>query len=152
MKKFSAIAIIALVMATMAATSFAYETDFDDLRRFDRNLPSWKLGRGFVNILNGPSELFAAMTNNAIDGNYYGAYDEGIMGAMSGGLNGAIAGVLPGVYNMVRRMTTGTLEILTFWKPEYGPTVDPTWATRCRAWPEQDYFDPNPFWYSGPPR
>jgi putative exosortase-associated protein (TIGR04073 family) len=151
MKKFSATAIIILVVA-MSASCFAYETDFDDLRRFDRNLPQWKLGRGFVNILNGPGELFTSITNNAIEGNYYGAYDEGIQGAAGGALNGAIAGVIPGVYNMMRRMTTGALEILTFWKPEYGPTMDPTWATRCRAWGEQDFYDPHPFWYTGPDR
>jgi len=151
MKKLSTIAIVFLVLAT-AASSFAYETDFDDLRRFDRNLPGWKFGRGVVNILSGPSELFASMTNNAIEGNYYGAYDEGIHGAAAGALNGAIAGIFPGVSNMVRRMTTGVLEVLTFWKPEYGPTIDPTWGTRCRAWGDQDYFDPNPFWYTGPSR
>ena len=29
----------------IACSSFGYETDFDDLKRFDRSLPAWKLGR-----------------------------------------------------------------------------------------------------------
>jgi hypothetical protein len=47
-------------------------------------------------------------------------------------------------------MTTGAVEMLTFWKPEYGPTIDPTYGTRCKAWGEGDYFSPEPFWYTGP--
>ena len=43
----------AVVILTLVITclSFAYETDFDDLKRFDRSLPAWKLGRGVVNII-----------------------------------------------------------------------------------------------------
>ena len=83
MKKFVLIATAAILMASLASLSFAYETDFDDLNRFDRTLPGWKLGRGIVNILGAPQELFANMTNNAINGSYSGTYDEGINGSIS---------------------------------------------------------------------
>ncbi|MBI4966135.1 MAG: hypothetical protein HY913_22840 [Desulfomonile tiedjei] len=152
MKRIVTLAMALALTAAMGSWCLAYETDFDDLRRFDRNLPGWKLGRGIVNILGAPNELFSNITNGAIDGMYWGAYDEGFQGAVGGSLNGMIAGTFPGLSKMVRRMTTGALEVLTFWKPEYGPTVDPTYGTRCRAFPTSDYFDPDPYWYWGPPR
>jgi putative exosortase-associated protein (TIGR04073 family) len=152
MMKHIHIAIIVLAMVSFGSMCLAYETDFDDLKRFDRNLPAWKLGRGFVNILSLPEEIFANMTNNAINGSYNGAYSEGLHGSVAGALNGYIAGIIPGVCKGVRRMTTGMLEILTFWKPEYGPTIDPQYGTRCKAFGEQDYFNPQPFWYWGPDR
>ena len=152
MKAFATAAITVALVVGIGCGSFAYETDFDDLERFDRNLRGWKIGRGFVNILLGPYELFTNMTNNAIKGAYYGAYDGSLPGYVAGATNGYIAGIGPGMYKGLRRMTTGALEILTFWKPEYGPTVDPQWGTRDLTWPEQDYFDPDPFWYNGPER
>jgi putative exosortase-associated protein (TIGR04073 family) len=152
MKKFLLITTAAILMASMSCLSFAYETDFDDLNRFDRNLPAWKFGRGVVNVLFAPQELLANMTNNGINGEYYGAYSEGINGSMAGALNGLIAGTFPGVTRMLKRAGTGLLEMATFWKPELGPTMDPTYGTRCYAWGYQDYFDPNSFWYNGPAR
>lgn len=152
MRKIVTMAMVAALTVGIGSWCLAYETDFDDLRRFDRNLPAWKFGRGVTNILSGPAELFSNVTNNAIEGMYWGAYDEGLQGAMAGSFNGMIAGSFSGVYKMVRRMTTGALEMITFWKPEYGPTIDPTYGTRCRAFPANDYFDPDPFWYYGPPR
>ncbi|HMK34366.1 MAG TPA: hypothetical protein VK463_04810 [Desulfomonilaceae bacterium] len=152
MKRFTTIITTAILLAATASLCFAFETDFDDLQRFDRTLPGWKLGRGVVNILGAPQELFANMTNNAINGNYYGAYDEGMYGSWAGAMNGYIAGMFPGVGRMLKRATTGMLEIATFWKPEYGPTMDPTYGTRCRAFGDEDYFNPNPFWYWGPSR
>jgi putative exosortase-associated protein (TIGR04073 family) len=143
----------ALILALGTAwCAFAYETDFDDLRQFDRCLPAWKLGRGFVNLVSGPYELVTHMTNNAINGSYDGAYDGGLQGSLAGGANGAIAGVIPGMYHALKRTTVGALEILTFWKPEYGPTMEPIYGTRNKAFGEQDYFDPDPFWYLGPSR
>lgn len=65
-------------------------------------------------------------------------------------MNGYIAGFSIGVVKGVKRMTTGAVEVLTFWKPEYGPTIDPTYGTRCKAFGDTDYFDPEPFWYRGP--
>lgn len=147
---------IAAAFMTLAFTvciggwCFAFETDFDDLNRFDRNLPGWKLGRGITNILFAPNELFAHTTNNAIKGAYAGAYDGGLHGYMAGSLNGFLAGIGPGMIGMVRRITTGALEIATFWKPEYGPTLDPQWGTRCLAGGPLDLFDPDPYWYNGP--
>jgi len=141
-----------LFMITSVHTCFSFETDFDDLRRFDRSLPSWKLGRGIVNILGAPQEFFATVTNNAIKGNYNGAYEEGFYGSLAGSLNGYIGGTIPGINRMLRRFTTGMLEVATFWKPEYGPTMEPQYGTRCRAFGDQDYFDPDPFWYLGPSR
>lgn len=152
MKKFVIISIAAILTVALTCSCFAFETDFDDIQRFDRNLPGWKLGRGIVNVLGAPQELFANWTNNAINGHYYGAYDQGLYGSMAGALNGFIAGTFPGVTRMLKRAGTGMLEIATFWKPEYGPTMDPTWGTRCRAFGEQDYFDPHPYWYLGPDR
>jgi putative exosortase-associated protein (TIGR04073 family) len=152
MRKLLFAAVAALLVLSFAGRSPAYETDFDDLQRFDRNLPSWKFGRGVSNIVGGPAELFTSVTNNALEGAYYGAYDEGVQGAVAGSFNGFVAGIFPGFVNALRRMTTGGLEMLTFWKPEYGPTLDPTWQTRCRAWPDQDFFNPEPFWYWGPDR
>jgi len=152
MKKIVTVAMVATLTLGIGSWCLAYETDFDDLRRFDRNLPAWKLGRGLTNIIGAPAEVFSNMTNDAIEGAYWGAYDEGFHGAVAGSFNGMIAGSFSGLYKMVRRMTTGALEMITFWKPEYGPTVDPTYNTRCRAFGSQDYFDPDPFWYYGPPR
>jgi len=145
------IAAVILIILT-ASWAVAWETDFDDLRKFDRTLPGWKLGRGFCNLLAFPYELFINMSNFAIDGQYNGAYDNGLWGSLMGPLNGAIAGAGHGTYLGMKRMTLGALEILTFWKPEYGPTMDPEYGTRNRAFGDQDYFDPNPYWYTGPRR
>ncbi len=90
------------------------------------------------------------MTNNAIKGAYKGAYDGGFQGYVAGGTNGLIAGIVPGLVYGFRRMTTGALEILTFWKPEYGPTMDPEYGTRNLAFGNQDYFRSEPFWYDKP--
>lgn len=150
MKRLFATAATLVLVMGMACWSFGFETDFDDLRRFDRNLPGWKLGRGVTNILAAPHEFFAHTTNNAINGAYTGAYYDGLQGYLAGSLNGFIAGIGPGIYSGLRRMSLGALEILTFWKPEYGPTMDPTYGTRNRAFGAQDYFNPNSFWYNGP--
>jgi len=152
MKSLLKTTVAAILVLVMTGWAFAYETDFDDLHRYTQNLPGWKLGRGITNILSGPHELFAAMTNDAIKGAYWGAYDGGFQGYIAGSTNGFIAGSLSGTFKALKRMTLGGLEILTFWKPEYGPTMDPEYGTRCRAFTDNDYFDPDPFWYTGPPR
>jgi putative exosortase-associated protein (TIGR04073 family) len=150
MKKVFTAATALILALALVCTCFAFETDFDDLNKFDRNLPGWKFGRGVVNILIAPLELITQPTNNAIKGGYWGAYDGGAKGWIAGSTNGFIAGVGPGVYGAVKRATTGVLEILTFWKPEYGPTIDPEYGTRSLAWGKRDYFDTDPFWYTGP--
>jgi putative exosortase-associated protein (TIGR04073 family) len=146
-----AVSTLCLIL-TMTCLSFAFETDFDDLYRFDRSLPSWKLGRGIVNMVGAPQELFSTMTNSAIKGNFNGAYEEGFYGSWAGALNGYIAGIIPGVTRTIQRFTTGMMEVATFWKPEYGPTMEPVHGTRCRAFGESDYFSSDPFWYWGPLR
>jgi len=146
----SAVVILTLVITCL---SFAYETDFDDLKRFDRNLPAWKLGRGVVNILSGPHELFTNIGNEMINGAYVGAYDGALQGYLAGAGNGFVAGTLSGVYLGVRRVAVGALEVLTFWKPEFGPTIEPLYGTRDKAMAgPQDYFSPDPWWYNGPMR
>ncbi len=140
------------MVLSLGGLSIAYETDFDDLRRFDRNLPTWKLGRGVTNLLSLPQEVIANMTNNAINGSYNGSYEEGLWGSVAGATNGYVAGFFPGVIKGLRRMTTGVVEILTFWKPEYGPTIDPQYGTRCKAFGQEDFYNPHPFWYWGPDR
>ncbi len=153
MKQVFTAAIALILVVGIGCCTFAYETDFDDLRRFDRNLPGWKLGRGITNMMSGPHELFTHVTNSAIKGAYYGAYDGGFHGHLSGSINGFIAGTRTGILSGLRRMTLGALEVLTFWKPEYGPTMDPTYGSRALAWGQQDYFDPGtPFWYNSIPR
>ncbi len=152
MNKILPVLIGLILVVVVGGWSWGFETDFDDLQRFDRNLPSWKFGRGVVNILAAPNELFIAMTNNAVKGAYYGAYDGGLHGYLGGSTNGMIAGIFPGTARMLRRATVGFLEILTFWKPEYGPTMDPQYNTRCLAWPENDYFNPDSFWYNSSER
>ncbi len=152
MKTLFKAALCLYMVACMAGWSVALETDFDDIRQFDRNLPMWKLGRGFSNFISGPHEFFAHITNESIKGGYAGAYEGGLQGYLAGSTNGAVAGTLPGIYHALKRMTTGLLEVLTFWKPEYGPTIDPHWGTRALCFGDQDYFDPDPFWYVGPDR
>ncbi len=152
MKTVLKIACALIISLVLAIPVCAYETDFDDLREFNRDLPGWKLGRGFVNMLSGPHEFTTHIANNSIQGAYNGSYDGGFQGYLAGSANGLIAGIWPGLKHGVRRMTVGALEMITFWSPEYGPTMDPTYGTRNMAFGEQDYFDPNPFWYNGPPR
>ena len=142
-----AVLAVILVMGT-GYVALAFETDFDDLRRYDRSLPAWKLGRGVVNLLSAPVDLIAEMTNSAIDGSYYGAYDGGLQGYLAGSTNGIIAGSITGTFKAAKRATTGLLEMFTFWKPEYGPTVEPLYGTRNRA--DGHFFDKDPFWYIGP--
>ncbi len=84
MKKFFITATAAILILGIGCWSFAYETDFDDLQQFDRNLPSWKFGRGIVNILSFPHELIANMTNSAIQGAYTGSYYDGLYGYVRG--------------------------------------------------------------------
>jgi len=152
MKKACILGATIILAFVHVSVALAYETDFDDLRKFDRSLPAWKFGRGVVNIMAGPYELLTTMTNAMINGQYNGSYDNGLWGSMAGSMNGFIAGTFTGSHRAVQRMTRGCLEILTFWKPEYGPTLDPEYGTRNRAFTDNDYFDPNPFWYYGPPR
>ncbi len=152
MKKFLILAVAMVLLIGISCWSFAFETDFDDLNNFDRCLPAWKLGRGFVDLISGPHELATHFANSAINGAYVGSYESGCWGNIAGSLNGMIAGTASGLVYGLKRMTLGALEIATFWKPEYGPTMDPEYGTRCRAFGDQDYFDPNPFWYTGPPR
>ena len=92
MKNLSIALLAAIFVLGTVCFSFAYETDFDDLRRFDRTLPAWKLGRGVVNVLSAPYEMIATMTNASVDGAYYGAYDGGLQGYLAGSTNGLIAG------------------------------------------------------------
>jgi hypothetical protein len=150
MKRFFITATAAILILGIGCWSFAYETDFDDLQRLDRNLPSWKFGRGIVNILSFPHELISNMTNGAIQGAYTGSYYDGLYGYVAGSLNGFIAGTGSGVYCGMRRVTTGMLEVLTFWKPEYGPTIDPLYGTHNQAFTSRDYYNPDNFWYNGP--
>jgi hypothetical protein len=150
MKRLSTLILAGLLILSLGGATLAYETDFDDLHRFDRNLPTWKLGRGVTNMCSLPHEVFSNMANEAINGNMVGAYGEGMFGSFAGALNGYIAGFGIGMIKGVKRMTTGVVEVLTFWKPEYGPTIDPTYGTRCKAFGDQDYFDSAPFWYTGP--
>jgi len=152
MKKIVTTALAVILTLGMGCWALAYETDFDDLHQFDRSLPAWKFGRGIVNMLSAPQELISNMTNAAINGAYNGAYDGALHGYVAGSVNGLIAGSFTGTQRMARRFTTGVLEVLTFWKPEYGPTMDPTYGTRDRSFPDFDYFNPEPFWYVGPPR
>lgn len=150
MKNLWALGLAVLLVVVTGGMALAYETDFDDLNRFDRSLPAWKLGRGVVNFFSGPYEFFTNIANSSIDGAYYGAYDGGLQGSLAGSANGAIAGSIAGTTLAAKRMTVGLLEILTFWKPEYGPTMDPEYGTRFRG--EPFFFQENPFWYAGPPR
>jgi len=147
-----AAAAVILTLA-IACSSFAYETDFDDLKRFDRNLPAWKLGRGVVNVLSGPYEIISNMTNEAINGAYIGAYDGALQGYLAGVGNGIVTGAVTGLYLGVRRTTVGAMEMLTFWKPEFGPTIEPLYGTRERVYDAPgDYYSPDPWWYNGPQR
>ena len=115
-------------------------------------MPFWKLGRGVVNLLSLPHELLTNMANESIKGGRQGAYEGAWPGYMAGSFNGALAGIAIGIKKGFQRMTRGGLEIITFWKPEYGPTLDPTWGTRSMQFGQQDFFDPEPFWDYGPSR
>lgn len=150
MRKFMTLTLAIVLVLGIGCWAFAYETDFDDLTRFDKDLPWWKFGRGVVNILSFPHELLTNMTNNAIEGARTGAYYDGLYGYMAGSFNGFVAGIVPGMTSGVRRMTTGALEILTFWKPEYGPTIDPLYGTHNKSFGAGDYYNENNFWYYGP--
>jgi putative exosortase-associated protein (TIGR04073 family) len=150
MKKFFITAMAAILIMGIGCWSFAYETDFDDLNQANRNLPSWKFGRGIVNMLSFPHELLSNVANGAIQGAKTGAYYDGLYGYMAGSLNGFIAGTSAGVYQGMRRVTTGALEVLTFWKPEYGPTIDPLYGTHNQAFTHRDYNNPENYWYNGP--
>jgi hypothetical protein len=154
MKRVFILTIATALVTGMCCWALAYETDFDDIHQFDRSLPAWKLGRGVVNVLSGPHEFFTAMTNNGIKGAYEGAYQSGLHGSIAGATNGVIAGFGGGMVSAFKRVTVGFLEMITFWKPEYGPTEDPTWGTRNLAFGKNDYFDSEeePFWYMGPSR
>jgi putative exosortase-associated protein (TIGR04073 family) len=142
----------AALLVGLGCWAHAFETDFDDIRRYDGNLMWWKFGRGFTNAAAGPYELFTNMANQAVKGAYVGAYDGGLQGYLAGSTNGYIAGFFYGLYRGVQRTTLGVLEMLTFWKPEYGPTLDPVYGTRNDTFGSQDYFNPDPFWYNGPTR
>lgn len=152
MKKLSAGILLALFATFIWNPALADETEFDNLLSYGNNLPGWKFGRGLTNVLLGPHELFATMTNSAIAGSYDGAYRAGFHGSIAGSLNGYIAGSGLGLKRMVKRMTMGCLEMLTFWRPEYGPTTKHPYGTRSMVFGHQDYFDQDPFWYNGPSR
>lgn len=150
MKKLVTVVAALVLVAGIGSISFAYESDFDDIYKADRNLPMWKLGRGIVNLFGLPHELLTNMANEAIKGGRHGAYDGGFPGYVAGTANGIFAGMAIGIRKGLQRMTTGGLEIMTFWKPEYGPTLDPIYGTRAMQFGKVDYFDPEPFWDYGP--
>ncbi len=153
MRKAMTASIAVVLVLLITCLSFAFETDFDDLKRFDRSLPSWKLGRGVVNVVSGPYELYANIVDSMINGSYVGAYDGALQGYLAGAGNGFIAGAVNGIYLGVRRTAVGAMEILTFWKPEFGPTIEPLYGTRDKSFAgPQDYFDPDPWWFNGPMR
>ena len=150
MKRTLTATIAVTLMLVITCLSFAYETDFDDLKRFDRSLPGWKLGRGVVNIISAPYEIYANITDAMLEGAYVGAYDGALQGYLAGSGNGFIAGATTGLYLGVRRLTVGAMEILTFWKPEFGPTIEPLYGTRDKSFGgPQDFFDPDPWWFNG---
>lgn len=149
MKALVTIGLAFVLVVSVAGMACAYETDFDDLYRTDRHLPSWKLGRGVMNLIALPHELFNHMINYSIVGAREGAADGALQGYWAGAINGYISGFFPGLYAGLKRMTTGALEILTFWKPEYGPTIEPIYGSRSKTFGPQDYGE-NSFWYFGP--
>ncbi|MDQ1240528.1 MAG: hypothetical protein QG577_2714 [Thermodesulfobacteriota bacterium] len=140
------------ILVLGGSDALAGEVEFDHLGRVDVCLPSWKFSRGLNNVLGGPHELVTYMTNYAIQGSYNGAYENGFYGYVSGATTGYVAGIFPGLYHMVKRMSSGCLEILTFWRPEYGPVTGPTYGVRGLASGSTDYFNKDPFWYVGPTR
>lgn len=150
---------VAALGATMILLSLAHEaaaeiceTDFDRLITTDKRVPAWKLGRAATDILCGPNELFAYMTDYAVLGSYSGAYSGGFYGSVSGALAGYVAGFFPGLYHMVKRMSTGCLDMVTFWRPDVRPIHRSTNVLRGLGSGPSDYFDKEPYWYFGPPR
>lgn len=144
--------ILVVLCCTHAAAAGVCETEFDQLIPADRPLPYGKLGRAATDVLGGPHELFAYMTNYAILGSYNGAYTDGFYGSVSGAVAGYVSGFFPGVYHMVRRMSAGCLDMLTFWRPDFRPVSKPTHALRGLGSGPSDYFDKEPYWYMGPER
>jgi hypothetical protein len=146
-------ALTLLLTLMMLTSSWSFESDFDDLNRFDQSLPAWKFGRGVVNLISLPNELFTNMTNESIKGAYVGAQDGALTGYFAGSANGMIAGTAIGLYKGVKRMTVGAIEMLTFWKPEFGPTMEPLYGTRNASFSgPDDYYSLQPWWYNGPDR
>lgn len=152
MKKLLAMVTALVLIVGVGGSALAYESDFDDIHKTNRDLPFWKLGRGVVNLFGLPHELVTNMTNESIKGGRQGAYEGSWPGFMAGSLNGALAGMAIGIKKGLERMTRGGLEILTFWKPEYGPTIEPTWGTRSMQFGQQDFYESEPFWDTGPPK
>lgn len=150
MKKLLALVTALVLILGIGSISLAYESDFDDIHQADRNLAFWKLGRGVMNVFALPHELLTNMTNEAIKGGRQGAYEGAWPGYIAGSFNGAIAGACMGFKKGFERLTRGGLEILTFWKPEYGPTIDPAFGTRAIQFGQQDFFEDEPFWDYGP--
>ncbi|MGB9616040.1 MAG: hypothetical protein ACP5M0_12835 [Desulfomonilaceae bacterium] len=144
--------ILFVLCFTHAVAAGVCETEFDQLMPADRPLPYGKLGRGATDVLGGPHELFAYMTNYAILGSYNGAYTDGFYGSVSGAVAGYVSGFFPGVYHMVKRMSAGCLDMLTFWRPDFRPVSKPTHALRGLGSGPSDYFDKEPYWYMGPER
>jgi len=140
------------IMVVGGSEVFCGEVEFDHLGRVEANLPSWKFSRGLNNVLGGPHELVTYMTNYATLGSYHGAFENGFYGYVSGAMTGYAAGFFPGLYHMVKRMSSGCLDMLTFWRPEYGPVHGPTYGLRGLASGSTDYFQKDPFWYFGPTR
>jgi len=143
---------MALLLLVNGAIAGDCETEFDQLIPTNRVLPSWKLGRAATDVLGGPHELFAYMTNYAALGSYNGAYHDGFYGSVSGAVAGYVAGFFPGLYHMVKRMSTGCLDMVTFWRPDVRPINRPTHALRGLGSETSDYFDKDPYWYIGPQR
>ncbi len=148
----SLVAVLFLCSLANAAGAGNSETEFDQLIPGNIQLPSWKLGRAATDVLGGPNELFSYMTHYAILGSYKGAYHEGFYGSVSGALSGYVAGFFPGLYHMVKRMSSGCLDMLTFWRPDTRPVEISNHALKRLGSGPSDYFDKEPFWYMGPPR
>lgn len=136
-----------LLFATVNDSN-ASESDEACVSRLESS--AWKLGRGITNIVSAPYELYACMTNSAIEGAYEGSYIGGFSGYMTGAMGGYLAGSVTGIVAMIRQMNQGLLQTATFWRPGTVLRRLPPTRTPDVDFGPDDYCDPDPFWFNGP--
>ena len=142
--------VVVLIIATYGVVdvSDGLEDDPEPVSRLECS--AWKLGRGITNILFAPYQLYAGMTNSAVEAAYEGSFSGGLPGYISGATAGYVAGSIMGLTSMRRQINQGLIQIATF--SNLKPVCRRLPSARMPDTPfgPDGCFDPDPFWFNGP--
>ncbi|MDR3605591.1 MAG: hypothetical protein P4L38_13250 [Syntrophaceae bacterium] len=142
--------VVALIIAAYGVVDVSNGSECNQEPVSRLECSAWKLGRGITNILFAPCELYAGMTNSAVEAAYEGSYSGGLPGYISGAVAGYVAGSIIGVRSMLRQINQGLIQTATFWNSESVCRRRPPPRMPDTPFGPDDCLDPDPFWFNGP--